>query len=197
MKIAVISTSPRKNSNSLKVARYVKNVLTEQGAKEVDIFHFEEVDIPMVGRGSLDKKNLTPFQQELYTTWNEADLIIFILPEYNWTLSGEIVNAMHQLGSKDFAHLFNGKVFAMVGVSSGRGGRTPCLDMTTLTNKLISFLNQYSIVSPKIFESHETGANLDQDGRSTGNPVYEKGVKDFVNYTLKVAWKWHGEPYLV
>lgn len=190
MNIAIISTSPRKDSNSLKVARYIKSVLAEQ-EDDLSLFHFEEVDIPMVGRKKLDQENLSEFQQRLIKVWGEADLVIFTIPEYNWTTSGELINAMHQLGSKPFAELFNGKVFALVGVSSGRGGRRPCLEMNILINKLISFLNQYSILSPKIFESHDTGKNLDAEGVSTGNEIYEKGVKDFVNYTLRIATQWH------
>lgn len=190
MNIAIISTSPRKNSNSLKVARYIKSVLAEQ-EDDLSLLHFEEVDIPMVGRKKMDQESLSEFQQRLIKVWGEADLVIFTIPEYNWTTSGELINAMHQLGTKPFADLFNGKVFALVGVSSGRGGRRPCLEMNILISKLISFLNQYSILSPKIFESHDTGKNLDAEGVSTGNEIYEKGVKDFVSYTLRIARHWH------
>jgi len=191
VKIAIISGSPRQESNSVKVARYLKSLFVSPES-DVSLFDFEEIDIPMVGRGSLDKDNLTPFQQKLVSVWGEADLVIFTIPEYNWMTSGEFVNMLHQVGTKPFAHLFDQKVFALVGVSTGRGGRRPCLEMTTMINKLISFLNQHSIVSPKLYESHETGKNLDADGNSTGNEIYEKGLKDFVNYTLQIARQWHG-----
>ncbi len=191
MKIAIISTSPRKGSNSLKVAKYLKSILSEQ-QDDLSLFHFEEVDIPMVGRKKLDKDNLSEFQQKLLHVWGEADLVIFTLPEYNWTTSGELINALHQLGTKPFADLFNNKVFALVGVSTGRGGRQPCLEINMVVNKLISFLNQHSVVSPKIFESHETAKNLNAEGDSEGNDIYEKGVRDFVNFTLRIAQQWHG-----
>lgn len=191
MNIAIISGSPRKESNSIKVGRYLKS-LVKARESDVSLFDFEEIDIPMVGRGSLDKDHLTDFQQKLLTVWGEADLVIFAIPEYNWMTSGEFINMLHQVGTKPFAHLFNQKVFALVGVSSGRGGRQPCLEMTVIINKLISFLNQYSVVSPKLFESHETGKNLDREGQSTGNEIYEKGMADFVSYTLKIARQWHG-----
>ncbi|MPR33359.1 NADPH-dependent FMN reductase [Salmonirosea aquatica] len=191
MKIAIISASPRKDSNSLKVGKYLKSLFTAQES-DVSLFDFEEIDIPMVGRGSLDKENLTPFQQKLVALWGEADLVVFAIPEYNWMTSGEFINMLHQVGTKPFAHLFDQKVFGLVGVSSGRGGRRPCLEMTIMINKLISFLNQYSVISPKLFESHETGKNLDDEGNSTGNEFYEKGLADFVDYTLKIARQWHG-----
>ena len=190
MKTVIISTSPRKNSNSIRVANYLKSVLREEGGSDASIVSFEEVDIPMVGRGDLEKDNLTSFQHQLVRTWGEADLVFFVVPEYNWSTSGELINALHQLGSDDFGQLFENKVFAFVGVSSGRGGRRPCLEIGIMVNKLISFLNKVSVVSPKLFESHESGKNVDETGRSVGNSVYEKGVRDFVHYTLKIAHRW-------
>ncbi|TDB63326.1 NADPH-dependent FMN reductase [Arundinibacter roseus] len=192
MKIALISTSPRKESSSLKVARYLQTQFPESKAEDIQLVDFEEIDIPMVGRGSLDKNQLTPFQERLLSTWGKADLVIFTIPEYNWITSGELINALHQVSGKPFAELFQNKVFGLVGVSSGRGGRRPCLEINVVLNKLISFQNQYSVISPKIYESHDTGKNLDENGKSTGNEIYEKGIADFVNYTLGIAKKWHG-----
>ncbi|GHB85565.1 NADPH-dependent FMN reductase [Persicitalea jodogahamensis] len=192
MKVAIISTSPRQDSNSLKVAKYLKSLF---GAHESDtsLFDFREIDIPMVGRGSLDPQNLSAFQQGLIQVWGEADLVVMAVPEYNWITSGELINALHQLGKKPFLRLFDDKVFALVGVSSGRGGRQPCLEVAMIVNKLIGFNKQVSVVSPLYFESHETGKNLEEDGTPTGNEVYTKGVIDFVDYTLRVARRWHGD----
>ncbi|CAG5007243.1 hypothetical protein DYBT9275_04002 [Dyadobacter sp. CECT 9275] len=190
MKISILSTSPRKASNSLKVARYISSQLPQDG-HEISVFNFEDIDIPMIGRASLDISHLTLFQKNLIAVWEPAELVIFVVPEYNWTTSGELINAMHQLGEKEYASLFDNKVFAFVGVSSGRGGRRPCIEVGLLVNKLISFLNVHSVVSPKLFESHETARNLDEGGYSKGNAIYEKGIADFLKYTLEIAKKWH------
>ncbi len=190
MKIAIISTSPRKESNSLKVAKYVEEIISQE-SDQVQLFHFEEIDIPMVGRAELDPKNLSKFQSELIKIWGDADLIIFTIPEYNWITSGELINALHQLGHKHFHNLFDNKVFGFIGVSNGRGGRRPCLEINIVLNKLISFLNGYSVISPKIFESHTTQDFLALDGSSKGDEYYEKNIKSFIDYTLKIANKWH------
>lgn len=190
MKIAIISTSPRKESNSLKVAKYVKEVISQE-SDQVQLINFEEIDIPMVGRGNIDYKNLSIFQNQLIEIWGNADLIIFTIPEYNWITSGELINALHQLGHKHFHHLFDNKVFGLIGVSNGRGGRRPCLEINIVLNKLISFLNGYSIISPKIFESHTTQDFLELDGASKGDDYYEKNIKSFIEYTITIAKKWH------
>lgn len=190
MHIALIATSSRPNSNSLRFVKYLNQLLTESNQHTVQIVTYEQYDIPFVGQGNLNPAALTPFQQELTTAWAAADLIVFALPEYNWTAPAQATNAIHQLGTPAFKHLFTDKVFAMAGISNGRGGRQPALDMGTVVNKLISFTNSYSIVSPKLYESHETDKNLDVDGQFIGHEVYERTVRSFVDYTLTVAQRW-------
>jgi chromate reductase, NAD(P)H dehydrogenase (quinone) len=192
MNIAIIATSPRKNSNSLRFSKYLQKVAQSTGYEEVTVVDFHHFDIPSVGRGMVNKDALTDFQSELITAWGNADLVFFVTPEYNFTVNGDLLNAFHQLGSKDFAHLFNNKVFAFAGVSSGRGGKVPCLELTTVVNKIINFSNQYSVVSPRIYESHETHKNLDENSDSVGNKIYEDSVKAFVDYALEVTKRWVG-----
>lgn len=190
MKITLISTSSRKNSNSMRFVTYIKQLLAEVGQHDVTVVSFEQYDIPFVGQGSLKHESLSSFQQELINAWDPADLILFAMPEYNWTAPPQATNTIHQLGVPSFKHLFDNKVFAMVGISSGRGGRQPALDMTTVVNKTISFTNSYSIVSPKLYESHETDKNLDENGQFIGHDVYERTVRAFLHYTLNVAQRW-------
>ena len=196
MNIALISTSPRKNSNSLRFVTYLRHLLAEEGQREVSLVTFERYDIPFVGEGVVNKDELTPFQSELIQAWEAADLVIFASPEYNWTAPPQATNTIHQLGGPAFKHLFDNKVFAMVGVSSGRGGRQPALDMITVVNKIISFTNSYSIVSPKLYESHDTPLNLDENGQFFGHEVYEKTTRAFADYTLNVTQRWM-QPSLV
>lgn len=191
MKIAILATSPRDGSNSLKAAKYLQHLLSNVGYTEVGLFDFRELDIPLVGRGELDKNHLSPAQAKLLSIWKPAELVFFVVPEYNWITGGELINALHQLGSHDFADLFDDKVFAFTGVSNGRGGRRPCLEISVILNKLISILGGYGVISPKIFESHETQLNLDADGVFIGNPIYEKSAREFVDYSLTIADRWH------
>lgn len=189
MTIAILSTSSRPGSNSLRFSRFLRNVLTEKG-HEVTIVDFERYDVPFVGQGWLKPETLTPFQQTLIAAWEAADLVFFALPEYNWTAPPQATNLIHQTGGPAFKHLFANKVFAMVGVSNGRGGRQPALDMSTVTSKIISFTNSFSIVSPKLYESHETDKNLDETGEFIGHEVYDRTARAFIDYTLTVTQRW-------
>jgi len=192
LKISIISTSPRENSNSLKVAKRIKQVLESQGFAEVALVDFENYDIPLVGQGEINKEQLTNFQEKLINTWASGELLFFIVPEYNWFTSPQLINAVHQMGGEPFSYLFDNKVFVFCGVSSGRGGRMPAVEMTTLFNKMISFTNKYSVVSPKIHESHETGKNIDEHGNSLGNTFYDKPLAQFIDYSIHVAERWIG-----
>jgi len=197
MRIAIISTSPRANSNTLRFCKFVQNVLEEGGQHEVTVVDFAEYDLPYVGTVWMKPDTLTTFQNAFITAWGEADLVFFASPEYNWTATPQILNAFHSLGGPAFKHLFENKVFAMAGISNGRGGRQPALDMTTVLNKVISFTNSFSIVSPKLYESHETDKNLDADGRFVGHEVYDRTARAFIEYTLTVAQRWNCAPVAV
>lgn len=192
MRIAIISASPRAASNTIRFCKFLRNVLQESGQHEVTLIDFVNYDLPLVGTTWLKPDALTTFQQEFITAWGEADLVFFASPEYNWTATPQIINAFNSLGGPAFKHLFDNKVFAMAGTSNGRGGRQPALDMTTVLNKVISFTNSYSIISPKLYESHETDKNLDTDGQFVGHEVYDRTARAFIDYTLTVAQRWHG-----
>ena len=189
MNVSIISASPRKDSSSLRFTKYLQTHFTKLG-HQVQIADFQEYDLPLVGQGSLQPENLTAFQQHLISTWQAGQLVVVVLPEYNWSTSPQLINTIHQLGSEAFKHLFGERVFAFVGVSSGRGGRIPAANISMLFSKMINFLNQYAVISPRIFEAHETPKNLDAQGNLIGNALFEKGVTDFVQYSLAIAQRW-------
>ena len=191
MNISIICTSPREGSQTLRFGQYLKSIFENQDAEnKISIIDFEDFDIPAIGKGKVDPNNLSDYQSKLIQIWAKSDLIVFCSPEYNWTTNGEIFIMFDQLGSKNFEYLFENKVFAFAGVSSGRGGKIAALDVSKVVNKLVSFQNKLSIVSPKIYESHETGKNILDDFKSSGNIVFEAGVLNFVQYSLALTNKW-------
>ncbi|MFN3604693.1 MAG: NAD(P)H-dependent oxidoreductase [Leptonema sp. (in: bacteria)] len=188
MKVTIISGSSRENSNSLRVAKALENLLKE--IHNTTIIDFRDCDIPPIGRNDLKKNELSQFQSHFVNFLEISELIFFCIPEYNWTTNPEIINALHQMGREEFKDCFENKVFSIVGVSSGRGGRRPAIELSILLNKIISFNKFLGIVSPLILESHETDKNLDSYGNFL-NPVTKEKFKEYLNYTLKITKKWH------
>jgi chromate reductase len=188
MKILVISGSARTNNSSMRVALAMQRLL--QAQHEVHIIDFVYYDIPLLAQGGLKMEQLTPFQHNLIHKMNDAQVVVIISPEYNWSTTPEILNMLHFLPDMHFDNLFNEKVFAFIGVSSGKGGKTPAVHLMQVMNKLISYGNHQSVVSAKIFESHYTRDVLDEEGNSKGNADYDKGLRAFCDYTIRVAQRW-------
>lgn len=188
MNICIISGSARINNNTIRVGKALQHLLIDKHS--VSLIDFQQYDIPFINQGEIVPQHLTLFQQQLTKGIEQANLVILISPEYNWSTTPEILNFLHRFGDNSFKHIFENTVFAMVGVSTGKGGKTPAIQLTSILHKIISFLNLESIVSPKIFESHYTKEVLDEDGHSLGNELYDKGLNNFIEYTLRITNRW-------
>lgn len=191
MNICIISGSARANNNTIRVAKAIQNRLQAE-QHQVNLVDFQQYDIPLINQGEVSAATFTPFQQKLAQAMQTAHAVIIITPEYNWSTTPEILNWLHRFGDKKFADQFNEKVFATVGVSTGKGGKAPAIHLHSILNKIISFTDLNSVVSPKIFESHFTKDVLDENGNSLGNPMFDAGLNDFIQYTLRVTQRWIG-----
>lgn len=194
MKAAIISASPRPNSNSMRVALAVKRILVDRGLDEasVDVVDFAGYDIPLSGQGRIEPGQLSPFQQELFDALQGGRLVVMVVPEYNWTMPAELANFIHRMGDRPFLSMFDRKTFALIGVSSGQGGRQPAVQLTYILGKIIGFFELDSVISSKIFESHFSKETLNEQGASLGKEAYDKGLEKFVDYSLQVSRKWLG-----
>ncbi|GIX42019.1 MAG: hypothetical protein KatS3mg129_1752 [Leptospiraceae bacterium] len=190
--ICIISGSSRPENLTFRVAKAIQNIsLNFKEIKQIDFLDLRENDFPTVGRQDIKKDSLSSFQKQFISSMENAHLIFICMPEYNWITNPELINIFHQIGNKNFKTCFENKVFATAGVSHGRGGRRPCIEFHTLLNKLISFMDAYGIVSPLIFESHETDKNIDSNGNLLNNEIYNNTIKRFVNYSIQITKKWH------
>ena len=184
--IAILSGSSRKNSKTSSVGHAIGRLCREQGieASQIHIPDFSQYDIPFHNGGDIDKNALTEFQSSIYKAMSSAKLIFVLTPEYNWFPSAEIINLINQFGSKNYIECWDKKVFVTCGISSGRGGRIPSVQLSYVLNKLINVMDCHSIVSAKMFESQFTAQVLDSNGNSLGNEEYDMGIEKFVSYNL-------------
>lgn len=188
MNVCIISGSARANNNTIRVG---KAIASQYGTgHSVTLVDFQQYDIPLIAQGDIMHEELTPFQKGMVKAMEEAQLIYIITPEYNWSTTPEILNWLHRFGDKNYTRLFDEKVFALVGVSTGKGGKAPALHLTGILHKIISFLELQSVVSPKLFESHFTKDVLDENGVSQGNVMYDHGLASFIAYTNQIAERW-------
>lgn len=164
--------------------------LAEKMDCDVKVIDFRYYDLPSFNDRFLNRKKLSKFQEKMIKAWSKADLVIVISPEYNWFPTAEIINTVNHLGSESNKDLWDNKVFAFAGVSTGRGGRMPAVQLTTVFNKIISYTHSNSICSPKIYESHFTTRSIDEDGRIKEDDDVEKAIKRFVQFNVDMAQRW-------
>ncbi|MFB1003070.1 MAG: NAD(P)H-dependent oxidoreductase [Bacteroidia bacterium] len=185
MKIGIISGSARKGNNTHRVALAIKKQL---GLGE--IVDFQDYDLPNFAEGWVNPSSETAFQQHLIKTIDDADLLIVLTPEYNWFPSAEIINSIHQLAGPTYKHIFDNKVVTTLGVSTGRGGRMPAVQLGYVFNKIFNVFDLNSITSPRTFEAQEVLKCIDDDGNLLDNEMFNKGFKDYLDYSMKVAKRW-------
>lgn len=185
MNTTIISGSARPKNNTLRAAKAIQKLIA--GSTLID---YTAYDLPNFNGDTSNTIGSTPWQKELLSGIEKADLLIILTPEYNWFPTAEIINTVHQLGTAKHAAIFDNKVVAFVGVSAGRGGRMPTVQLSYVFNKVFNFFNLDSITSPKGFEAQEITACVDIDGELLNNQAFNTGLKQFVNYSIKVAQRW-------
>ncbi|MDZ4758820.1 MAG: NAD(P)H-dependent oxidoreductase [Bacteroidota bacterium] len=188
MNICIISGSPRWNSNTVKLAKAIESLAKEH--HEVSVIDFAHYDIPLEGQGKMEHGSLSNFQQTLYNDMEKAELVFILSPEYNWMPSAEIVNFFNQMTGKEYTTMWHNKVFALAGVSNGRGGRMPIIQMGIMLNKVLGIMNYHSFICPRYFEGYSTHEHIDETGSSKGNLQYDKSMKNFVDIAASYAAKW-------
>jgi len=189
MKIAIVSGSSRENNNTIRAAFALEKLL--QPEHEVQVINFAHYDIPFISQGGFKPGVLSNFQNQVISAFEHSHLIIFVTPEYNWSTTPELLNLLHCLSMPPFNNALQNKVFSFVGISTGKGGKAPVIQLMQIVNKLIGFSQTQSVVSAKIFEVHFIKEVLDEKGNSLGNQLFDNGLAEFTNYTLSIAQRWH------
>jgi chromate reductase len=155
-----------------------------------EIIDFTGYDLPSFNERFLDRDEMSDFQKKMVDSWAKSDLIIVLSPEYNWFPTAELINTVNHMGSEKYKDLWDNKVFAFAGVSAGRGGRMPAVQLTYVFNKIISYTHSKSICSPKIYESHFTAKDIDRDGKMKEDSDTKKAIERFIDYNVDMAKRW-------
>ena len=167
MKITIISASTRPQSRSLDVANYLLRYFQQQQV-EADILDLNAQRLPLY-----DDSESGPWQeiwQQMSQQLAAADGFIFVSPEWNGTTGPGIINLMLYAES-EFAH----KPVMLVGVSNGRGGHYPLLDM-----RLTGYKNRHYVIIP------ESGLVQNVDEVLVDGELKNDWAKDRLHYGMSV-----------
>lgn len=139
-----------------------------------------------------DLEGIPPFNQdnelhppdrvvELKTKVRSADAVLFVTPEYNYSIPGVLKNAI-DWGSRPYGdNSWGGKPAAIMGASNGRIGTARC--QHHLRQVLVS-VNMYALTRPQVMIG-EAASQFDSDG----NLMNEK-TKDLIVKLLHNLAEW-------
>lgn len=141
-KIGIIVGSLRKQSYSKKIALNALNYYNEKAdAKIIDISDLPlynedfESDLPAA---------IVRFRQAI----SEVESLLFVVPEYNRTMSGAMKNAIDAASRPYVDNKWSGKTILLVGHSIGKLG---AFGAVTDARKTLSFLGAKVLNNPEVF----------------------------------------------
>lgn len=149
-------------AGSLRQGSYNKALL--KAAKELepenmDIEIFDLAPLPLFNQDL--EKSMPEAVVEFKKKVKEADAILFVTPEYNYSIPGVLKNAMDWASRPYGENSFDGKPAALMGASTGLLGTARA--QTALRNTFI-FLNIHAVNKPEIMVSLAKD-KFDKDGK--------------------------------
>ncbi len=133
MKISIISASHRPNSQSKKVATYLKNNLLNINSQLVTFFlDLAESALPLWSPEKKNGKDIwgKPWKS-ISDNLDKSDGFILVVPEYGGMATPTAKNLFLLCGNGEFAH----KPGLIVSVSSGNGGAYPIAELRSSSYK--------------------------------------------------------------
>ena len=163
MKIGIIAGSHRQNSQSSKVAKFLKKQIELRNGLEANIIDLAGNPFPLWDE-SIWAKDLTweTLLQEPRQILNGCDAFIVISPEWHGQVPAGLKNFFLLFGKNELGH----KPALITAISSGTGGSYPVaeLRMSSYKNNRITYLPEHLILKDveKIFNENL----LENDARS-------------------------------
>lgn len=182
MKISIISGSHRENSQSLKVANYIKSLLHEGVCEQSWLFSLAGNPLPLWDQGVWDgdakwQQLLNPIKEQLAS----SDAFVVITPEWHGQVPAGLKNFFLLFGKNELGH----KPALIVSVSSGEGGAYPVaeLRMSSYKNCRICYIPEHLII-----RRVETVLNDDAASNDTkSDPYYRGRIKWSLNILKEYA----------
>ncbi len=179
MKIAGISGSLRKKSMHRGILRTVAKHLSNKGIEFVAI---EIADFPLYDQ-DLNDQGIPESVQKAHDLLVTADAIVLASPEYNYSISGVLKNALDWF-SRIEDQGFNGKAVSIMGASPGLGTSRSQYDL----RKVLVFLNAFVLNKPEVMIGQAKG-KFDEDGNLTDERTIEfldKALTSLINLSKQL-----------
>ncbi len=175
MKVVGISGSLRKGSFNTAALRAAQGLAPEGMTIETA----EIGDIPLYN-DDVRAAGYPPAAERLRGQLAAADAVLFVTPEYNYSISGVLKNAI-DWGSRPPDQPFDGKPVAIMGASGGLLGTARA---QYHLRQMLVFLNVFPINKPEVFIT-QANTKFDEAGRLT-----DEATRDHIRKLLQSLADW-------
>lgn len=175
VRILGIAGSLRRQSYNRAALRAATELVPEGATIEI----FELDGIP--GFNEDEEQNPPEKVTELKRRIREADAILFVTPEYNYSVPGVLKNAIDWASRPYGDSAWNGKPAAIMGASIGAIGTARA--QYHLRQSMV-FLNMYPINQPEVMISNAS-KRFDEQGNLT-----DERTKDFIRQLIQSLVNW-------
>ncbi len=175
MNIEIISGSPRKESNSHRVALFLQKYLALHTQHSINILDVRDWNLPLLQQVFTSVDNTPDAFKPLAKRMFAADAYILVSPEYNGSYSPALQNLLDHFPKQ--AH----KAFGIVTASPGAmGGMRATQQLLLLVPALFGVASPYLLVVPQVDKKFDAHGNLTE-------PAFEKSVETFVREFIWLA----------
>jgi chromate reductase, NAD(P)H dehydrogenase (quinone) len=175
VKILGIAGSLRKGSYNRAALRAAKKLAPEDA--NIDIFELD--GIPPFNQ---DNENPPPdIVAELKSKIHSSDAILFVTPEYNYSVPGVLKNAIDWASRPYGDSAWEGKPVAIMGASVGMTGTARA---QYHLRQMFVFLNMYALNRPEVMIPHAAD-KFDEQGNLT-----DKFTEDMIKKLMEALVRW-------
>jgi chromate reductase, NAD(P)H dehydrogenase (quinone) len=175
MRVLAFAASSREGSLNRRLIALAAGIAREQGA-QVDLAEFREFEMPIYD-GDLDARaGLPPGAAELRRRVEDADAVMISTPEYNYSISGALKNAIDWV-SRARPMPWRGKsIYLMAASPSAMGG------IRGLWQTRIPFEGCGALVFPDMFPLPHADQAFDPEGRLRDAALAERLQREVVGF---------------
>ncbi len=177
MKIEIISGSPRHESVTVRVAKFLHKFLSETTTHEVSLLDVRDFPLPSIQKVWTSLEAVPEEWKHLGERMFSADAFILVTPEFNGGYSPALKNLLDHFPKQ--SHKPFGIVTASVGVM---GGMRASQQMLLLIGALFGIVSPQMLVTPLVDKKFDTEGNLLDDS-------FQKQIDSFVKEYLWLAEK--------
>jgi chromate reductase len=178
LRVLGISGSLRTESLNRKALQVAKRIASELGA-QVDEIDLKQLALPIYDE-DVQTAGFPEPVQKLKRAVEDSDVILIASPEYNYSISSALKNAIEWLSRGK--NSLDGKVAAIFGASSGPFGT---LRGQLQLRHILTSVNTYTVPQPQVFIRSARDAFL-PDG-SLADKEVEKQLRSLVSRSLWLA----------